>query len=93
LLIEFDHAVIRAPDDQERRRFDAIKDGACEIRPSAPGYDGADAPAELRSCDERSSGAGARAEQSERHATELPVLVEPANGVSQPAGEQECRTH
>ncbi len=57
LLIEFDHAVIRAPDDQERRRFDSIKDGACEIRPSAPRYDGADAPAELRSCDERRSGA------------------------------------
>ena len=44
LLVEFDHAVIRAPDDQQRRRLDTIENGK---RRPAPGYDGPDPRAEL----------------------------------------------
>ena len=88
LLVEFDHAVIRAPDDQERRRVDTIENGFCEIWPPAPRYDGPDTPAEPRGRDESRRGAGACAEQSERHLMKLRVRIEPVDGVNQAAGEQ-----
>ena len=88
LLVEFDHAVIRAPDDQQRRRDDTIENGKRQIRPPAPGYDGPDARAELRGGDQRRCGAGACAEQPERHAMQHRVPIEPADGVGQAAGEQ-----
>jgi hypothetical protein len=76
LLVELDHAVIRAPDDQERRRIDTIENGFCEIWPPAPGYDGPDTPAEPRGRDESRRGAGACAEQSEPHLMKLRVPIE-----------------
>src|SRR5271166_656603 len=88
LMVEFDHAVIRAPDDEERRRVDTIENRLRQIRPPAPRYDGPDTPAEFRGRDQSRGGAGARAEQSERHLMKLRVLIEPVDGVNQPAGEQ-----
>src|SRR5271166_7032429 len=88
LMVEFDHAVIRAPDDEERRRVDTIENRLRQIRPPAPRYDGPDTPAELRGRDQSRGGTGARAEQSERHLMKLRVPIEPVDGVNQPAGEQ-----
>jgi hypothetical protein len=65
-MVEFDHAVVGATHDQERRGARFGEHVAGEIGPAAAQDDGGDTIAELSRCDERGCRAGARSEEAER---------------------------
>jgi hypothetical protein len=79
--------VVRAPDDEERRRPHARQRGAGEVRPPAPGDDGADVGGTGGGGDEGGGGAGAGAEEADRERGGGPA-GEPVDRRDQAPGEQ-----
>src|SRR5512133_3160734 len=88
LLIEFDHTVIRAADDQKRRDFDKRQYVAGKIRSPATGNHRANAITESARRHQSRRRTCARPEQSDRKRIDVRLFEHPAYRLFQPPGEQ-----
>ena len=88
LLVEFDHAVIKAADDQQSRCGHTLKRSTREIRPASAGDDRANTRAELCRGDQGCRRSRARSEQAKRQAGELRIVVDPMNDIDKTSREQ-----
>ena len=88
LLVEFDHAVIEAADNQQGRRAHIVERRIGEIGTAATRHHRANAGAQLRRSDQRRRRSGAGSEQAERQAGKLRLPVDPMDDIDQPFGQQ-----
>src|SRR5437762_2299570 len=88
LSIEFDHRKVVAADQEEGWGFDPIECVAGEIGTPAARYDGSDSGVKPCCCHERSRRSCACAEQTNLKPGHGRVLIQPAQRIDQPAGQQ-----
>src|SRR5688572_5714788 len=65
LLVEINHNVIFAANNEQSGRFNPWQGIVGKVRPAATRHNGFDLFAQLRGCNERGRGAGARAKETQ----------------------------